>query len=106
MTSLPADVWAMMLFSVLAFFGVAIYVLMYSLWQEEQKMNLLQSEGTLDTHSPRALRELKAWIEAHPHDPDVESARDAYEECVQALQTSDRHFYDWSDAEIDHLAPS
>jgi lipoate-protein ligase A len=93
----------MMIFSVLVFFGGATFVLFYSLRQEERKMRVLKSEDALDTHSPRALRELRAWIEAHPSDPDVDAAREAYRECVEALRATDRHFYDWSDEDIEQL---
>jgi len=103
MTGLPADVWAMMIFSILAFFGVSIFILIYSLRQEEQKMQILRTEETLDTHSPAALRELRAWIDAHPTDPDVENARAAYNECVDALWSTSEHFYDWSPEEIQQL---
>lgn len=105
MTGLPVDVWAMMIFSILAFFGVSIFALVYTLRQEEQKMDILQTEERLDTHSPNALHDLRAWIQAHPDDPDVELARERYRECVTALQSIDRRFYDWSDEEIDRLEP-
>lgn len=103
MSALPFDVWAMMIFSILVFFGVSIGALIYTLRQEEQKLDILRSEETIDTHSPRALRELRAWIDAHPADPDADAARATYNECVEALRRTDRHFYDWSDAEIDQL---
>ena len=105
MLGLTLDVWATMLFCVLAFFGVAIWALVYTLWQEEKKLALFETEGDLDTYSPRALRDLRRWIEAHPDptDPDVEEARTLYNDCVDTLKTTDRHFYDWSPAEIERL---
>lgn len=108
MLGLPLDVWAMMIFSILAFFGVALWALIYTLRQEEQKMDILRTEGALDTYSPSALQDLRAWIDAHPNpdDPDLEEARSAYQECVETLRTTDRHFYDWSDAEIERLDAS
>ncbi|MFB6248621.1 MAG: hypothetical protein ABEL97_08640 [Salinibacter sp.] len=99
--SLPLDVWAMMIFSVLAFFGVSIWTLLYTLRQEDQKMVILRSEDRLDTHSPAALRDLRDWIESNPDDPDVDSARTIYRECLDALQTTERHVYGWSDEEIE-----
>jgi hypothetical protein len=95
----------MMLFSIAVFFGVSVYALVYTLWQEEQKMQILQSEDEIDTHSPRALDDLRSWIEAHPDDADAEAARAAYRGCVETLRSSSRHFYDWSAAEIDRLEP-
>ena len=105
MLGLSLDVWATMLFCILAFFGVSIWVLVYTLRQEETKLALFQTEGTLDTYSPRALRDLRRWIEAHPEPthPDVEEARTLYNDCVDTLKTTDRHFYRWSDAEIERL---
>lgn len=103
MTELPADVWAMMIFSILAFFGVSIWALIYTLRQEEKKMELLRAEGDLDSYAPHALRELRTWIHTHLDDPDVKSARDAYNECTETLRRTDRHFYDWSDADIQQL---
>jgi len=99
--TLPVDVWAMLIFSVLAFFGVSLWMLVLTLRQEDRKMEILQSEDALDTHSPAALRDLRRWIEAHPTDPDVEEARATYRECLDALHSTDRHVYDWSEAEIE-----
>jgi hypothetical protein len=99
--TLPLDVWAMLIFSVIAFFGVSLWMLVLTLRQEDRKMEILRSEDALDTHSPAALRDLRRWIEAHPDDPDVEEARAAYRECLDALQSTDRHVYDWSEAEIE-----
>jgi hypothetical protein len=98
--SLPLDVWAMMIFSVLAFFGVSIWTLLYTLRQEDRKMVILRSEERLDTHSPAALRDLRDWIRANPQDPDVDDARAIYHECLEALQTTDRHVYGWADEDI------
>jgi hypothetical protein len=93
----------MMIFSILVFFGVSIFVLVYSLLQEEEKMQILRSQDTLDTFSPQALDDLRAWIEAHPTDPAGDAARDAYRECVDALGAANQHFYDWTDEEIRQL---
>ena len=107
MLGLPVDVWATMAFCVLAFFGVSIWTLVYTLRQEERKMALLKTESDLDTYSPRALDDLKHWIETHPDPthPDVEAARAAYNDCVDTLQSTDRHFYGWSRAEVGRLDP-
>ena len=103
MTALPLDVWIMMLFSAAVFFGVSLWMLVYTLRQEERKLRILRDEGTLDPYTPAALRELRAWIEAHPDDPDLETARTRYEECVEALRTSDTHVHDWSTADLEEF---
>ncbi len=105
MIGLPPDVWAMLLFSVAVFFGGSIWALTYSLLQEERKMEILNEEGALDTYSPRALRDLRKWLQVHPN-PDssaVREGREAYRECVEALRSSNRHFYEWTDSDIDQL---
>ena len=43
MLGLPLDVWATMLFCILAFFGASIWVLVYTLRQEETKLALFQT---------------------------------------------------------------
>jgi hypothetical protein len=105
MLGLSLDVWATMLFSIVAFFGVALWTLVYTLWQEEKKMDLVEAEGTLDTYSPTALRDLRTWVETHPNPqaPDVREARALYNDCVETLRTTDRHFYGWSEADINRL---
>ncbi len=105
MLGLPLDVWAMMLFSIAVFFGTSIWALTYSLLQEERKMRILEEEGALDTYSPRAVRDLKAWLQAHPRSdaPAVKEGRQAYRECIEALRSTNRHFYDWTQEEIDQL---
>ncbi|MFP4228952.1 MAG: hypothetical protein ACLFTE_09010 [Salinivenus sp.] len=109
MLGLPLDVWAMMLFSVIVFFGISTWAMVYSIAQEERKLRILREEGALDTHSPRALQDLKAWLDSRsPSDEaDAQDARRTYEQCVDALQSTDRHFYDWSDADIQrHVSAS
>lgn len=105
MLALPFDVWAMMLFSIVVFFGISTWALVYSILQEERKMKILTEEGALDTYSPRALQDLKTWLDAHPDPdaPDVQEGRHAYDQCVEALQSTSRHVYDWSEADLQRL---
>ena len=103
MLGLSLDVWATMLFCIVAFFGVSIWVLIYTLRQEDTKLALFETEGDLDSYSPKALHDLRRWIESHPDPthPDVESARALYNDCVETLKSTHRHFYSWSDADIE-----
>ncbi len=105
MLGLSLDVWATMIFCVVAFFGVTLWTLLYTLRQEDKKLALFKTEGDLDTYSPRALRDLRAWIEAHPNPdvPDVRAARAAHNDCVETLKTTDQHFYGWTDEDIEEL---
>ena len=100
-TGLPLDVWIMMLFSAAVFFGVSLWMLVYTLRQEERKLRLLRDENALDTYAPAALRDLRAWIDAHPEDPDVDTARTRYRECIEALRTNREHVYNWSEADLE-----
>jgi len=101
--ALTAEVLGTLAFTVIAFYGVAGWALVRTLRQEGEKVDLLESEGRIDTHSPRALADLGEWIRANPDDEDVERARRQYDDCVDALRASDRHYYAWTDAEIDSL---
>jgi len=105
MLGLTLDVWVTMLFCVVAFFGVALWALVYTLRQEEKKLALFETEGDLDMYSPRALRDLRRWIDAHPAatHPDVKEGKALYNDCVDTLKTTDRHFYDWSASEVERL---
>jgi len=105
MLGLSLDVWATMIFCGVAFFGVTLWTLLYTLRQEEKKLVLFKTEGDLDTYSPQALRDLRAWIEAHPdpNAPDVQEARAAHDDCVETLKTTDRHFYAWGNEDVEDL---
>ncbi|PSQ95791.1 MAG: hypothetical protein BRD55_09180 [Bacteroidetes bacterium SW_9_63_38] len=103
MTALPLDVWIMMLFSAAVFFGGSLWMLIYTLRQEDRKLRILREHGALDTYAPAALRDLRAWIEAHPNDLDVDTARRRYDECVEALRSTDEHVYDWSEADLNQI---
>lgn len=106
MLGLSPDVWATMTFCVVAFFGVTLWILVYTLRQEDKKLALFKTEGDLDTYSPQALRDLRAWIEAHPNPdaPDVQEARAAHNDCVETLKTTDQHFYGWTNEDIEELS--
>ncbi|WP_049922114.1 hypothetical protein [Halopiger djelfimassiliensis] len=101
--ALTAEVLGMLAFTLLAFWGVATWALVRTLRQEDRKVEILEQQERMDTYSPKALAELREWIEDHPDDPLVDEAREQYNECVDALERTDRHFYDWSDAEIQRL---
>lgn len=103
MSALPLDVWIMMLFSVAVFFGISLWMLVYTLRQEERKMRILKEQDGLDTYPPAALHDLRTWIDTHPDDPDVETAQTRYCACIEALRSSNDHFYAWRDADLDRF---
>lgn len=101
--ALSAVAWAMMVLSIVLLPGVAIVILVRSLRSEERKLELLDEQGQIDSYSPRALRELREWIEANPDDPYAAEARERYNECVSTLREIDEPYYDWSEEEIEEL---
>ncbi|MDG5817332.1 hypothetical protein [Natronococcus sp. A-GB7] len=100
---LTTDVLAMLVFTLLSFWGVATAALVLTLRQESRKVEILEHQDQMDTYSPTALAELREWIEKNPDDPLVEEARSQYNECVKALKETDNHFYDWDRTAIESL---
>ncbi|SER29444.1 hypothetical protein [Natrinema salaciae] len=103
MAALSLEVLGMLAFTLVAFYGVAGWALIRTLRQERRKVDILEHQDRMDTYSPRALAELREWIENNPDDPLVDVARRQHNECVTVLRRTDRHFYDWSDEEIARL---
>lgn len=99
MTLTPA-VLGMLAFTLFAFWGLASIALVVTLRQEGRKVELLDHQKRIDTYSPKALAELRDWIESNPNDPLAERARQQHNTCVETLKETDRQFYDWSDEEI------
>ncbi|QFU84766.1 hypothetical protein [Natronorubrum aibiense] len=95
--------WVTMFLAILALPGVASVVLIRSLRTEERKLELLREQGSIDSYSPRALQELREWIQAHPNDPYAPEARQRYNECVRTLREVDEPYYDWSVEQIEKL---
>lgn len=100
---LTGEVWAIMLFTILAFWGIAGWALVRTLRQEDRKVEMLEHQDRIDTYSPKALADLREFIENNPEDPYTADARRRYNECVETLKGTDRQFYDWSDEEIERL---
>lgn len=97
---LTGEVWATMLLTIVAFWGIAIWALVRTLRQEDRKVEMLEHQDRIDTYSPRALSDLREWLEENPDDPYAPDARRRYNECVETLRETDRHFYGWDDEEI------
>ncbi|WP_089827899.1 hypothetical protein [Halogranum amylolyticum] len=101
--ALSTVAWISMLLAILVLPGVATVALVKSLRSEERKLELLREQGRIDSYSPRALGELREWVQAHPNDPYATVARQRYNECVRTLREIDEPYYDWSPEEIDQL---
>ncbi|USZ77983.1 hypothetical protein NGM07_20170 (plasmid) [Halorussus vallis] len=83
--------------------GSASVAIRRSLADEERKLRLVQRQGEIDTYSPKALADLRTWVEEHPADPYADEAKERHDECVETLRQLDEPFYDWSDDEIESL---
>lgn len=101
--ALSATGWISMLGAIVALWGTAGWALYRSLTDEDEKLELIEAQGEIDTYSPKALSELREWITTNPEDPLAEEARDRYNECVEILRRVDETFYDWSESEIESL---
>ena len=93
--------WIVMIAMIIVLWGVALVAFYKTLSDEDRKSELIKEQGEIETYSPRALAELKTWIENNPNDPYNEIAVDRYNECVDALDSIEETFYDWSQSEID-----
>jgi outer membrane protein assembly factor BamD (BamD/ComL family) len=100
---LTGEVWLMMGFTVVAFWGIAVWALVCTLGQEDRKVELLESQDRIDSYSPRALADLREFAEGNPNDPYAEDARRRYNKCVETLKRTEGRFYDWSDEEVADL---
>lgn len=101
--ALSTVAWATMIVAIILLPGVASAILIKSLRSEERKLELLRDQETIDSYSPRALADLREWIEAHPNDQYADEARQRYNECVRTLREIDEPYYDWSDEQIEDL---
>ncbi len=95
--------WTVMFATTALLWGVTSVALYRSLHDEDRKLELLERQDRIDSYSPRALAELRTWIESHPNDPLVDEGKRRYNDCVDALRDIDETFYDWSDEEIESL---
>lgn len=100
MMGLSMTTWVVMLAIIAILWGGAVVTIRRSMHDEERKLELIKEQGRIDTYSPRAMTELRRWIEANPADPYADEARERYNECVETLWEIDRPFYDWDDEEI------
>ncbi|QRV13929.1 hypothetical protein [Haloterrigena salifodinae] len=101
--ALSTVAWVTMLLAILALPGVAGAILIRSLRTEDRKLELLREQGNIDSYPPRALQELREWVQTNPNDPYAPEARQRYNECVRSLREIDEPYYDWSAEQIEAL---
>lgn len=92
-----------MIASIIALWGVASWALVYSMRQEERKLQLIKKQGGFEPYSPRALHDLERWIERHTTSEHAQEMRNVYEEQRTALQKCTSYFYTWDKADIERL---
>lgn len=98
-----ADWVVSMLASIILLWIPATWALYRTLREEGRKIELLDRQGEIDTYSPKALMELREWIQANPGDKYAPEARERYNDCVEILREIDEPFYDWDESEIESL---
>ena len=101
--AVTAETWIGIGVAVVMFWGIASWALVRTLRQEERKVSLLERQGGMDTYSPKALEELRTFIEENPEDPYVDDAKQKYNECVDRLKAVEETFYGWNDEQIRSL---
>jgi hypothetical protein len=101
--ALSGSGWLVMLGAIAVLWVPAIWALYRSLTDEDRKLALLDEQGEIDTYSPRALAELREWVQSNPEDPLAEEGRERYNDCIEVLQRVDETFYEWSESEIESL---
>ena len=100
---LTGEAWIGMIIAIVAFFGIGGWSLIRTLRQDDRKMKLIDKQERIETYSPKALEDLRTWIENNPGDPYADDAKAKYNDCVEALKEQPEQFYDWSDQEIESL---
>ncbi|WP_164722023.1 hypothetical protein [Haloterrigena salifodinae] len=101
--TLTAFGWVVMLSMIITLWCASLVALRKTLSEEDKKAELITRQGAIESYSPRALFELREWIENHPNDPYREIAVQRYNECVETLKKTDESFYDWNDSQISNL---
>jgi len=92
-----------MIVCIVALWGVASVALVYSLSQEERKLQLIKKQGGFEPYSPQALRDLDRWIEQNNTSEHAQEMRNVHEEQRTALQKCTSYFYTWNRPDIESL---
>ena len=101
--TMTLETWIGLGIAIILFWGIASWALIRTLRQEERKVQILEKQDRLDDYSPKALKDLREWIENNPDDPLAEDGRRRYNETVETLKSVDERYYNWSDDEVDSL---
>ncbi|USZ51193.1 hypothetical protein [Halomonas sp. DN3] len=85
-----------MLISILSLWGVAALTMVYSMRQEERKLELLQQQEGFEPFSAKAQRDMERWLIRFPNGEQAEEMRGLLEEQRRSLVTNRRRFYTWA----------
>ncbi|WP_311946671.1 hypothetical protein [Halomonas piscis] len=86
-----------MICSIIALWGVASWSLVYSMRQEEKKLQLINEQGGFEPFSPRAADDLDRWIEKNGTDENIQEMKSIREEQRDAMRKYNRYYYDWNE---------
>ncbi|MCL1478946.1 hypothetical protein MIH18_03580 [Marinobacter sp. M3C] len=90
-----------MITCIFVLWGVASVALVYSMRQEERKLQLIKKQGSFEPYSPKALRDLDRWIEQNNTSEHVQEMRDVHDEQREALQKCKSYFYIWDQSDVE-----
>lgn len=89
------------LFSIVAIWGVAAWALVVTLRRAEKKATLMARQGGFEPFSPRAFRDLaQAMQDTSMPAERLAEIRSAHQEQLDALSRYDTRFYAWSDSDL------
>jgi hypothetical protein len=86
--------WVTMIGVIAVLWGTAVWALYRSLSDEDEKLELIERQGEIDTYSPRALAELRERVTANLEALLADEGRKRHNECVEILRRVDETFYD------------
>lgn len=90
-----------MLASIVALWGVAIWALVYTLRQEERKQALIASQGGFECYSPRAFRDLERFLEkSSTSEAHLREFQESRREQLDSLQKYEARLYHWRPTDL------
>lgn len=92
-----------MIASMIALWGVASWSLVYSMRQEERKLNLIKEQGSFEPYSPHSLHDLERWIKRNPRSECLQEVIGVIKEQKDAMRNCKNYYYEWDDTEVQRL---
>jgi hypothetical protein len=82
--------WVTMVGVIAVLWGTAVWALYRSLSDEDEKLELIERQGEMDTYSSRALAELRERVTANPEAPLADEGKKATERVCRNPPTGGR----------------